>query len=183
MATDHRLEVVLAARDATQKAFKTATARIDGYRKKIVNMRTVMVGAAGAAGIGYFVKKQLESADATAKAADAIGVSTKALQEYRFIADRSGVATGTLEQGLGAFTKRLGELKSGTGALNTLLNKNNQALAEQQQPGPCRAAKAGRVNGCGAAHLFGRFGADRGPVGESSAFRCRVLAHRGDKDD
>lgn len=131
MTPDHRLEVVLAARDATQKAFKTATARVKGFTRQVVSMRSVMVGAAGAAGAGYFIKRQLESADATAKAADAIGLSTKALQEYRFIADRSGVATGTLEQGLGAFTKRLGELKSGTGALNTLLNKNNQALKEQ----------------------------------------------------
>ncbi|RZB36315.1 MAG: hypothetical protein SRB2_02140 [Desulfobacteraceae bacterium Eth-SRB2] len=42
-----------------------------------------MVGVAGTAAMGAFVKKYLETADAIGKASDVIGISTSALQEYR----------------------------------------------------------------------------------------------------
>ena len=129
--SDHKLEIILAAKDATHKAFASATTRVAGFVKRVASMQTVMVGAAGAAGIGYFIKKQLEGADAIAKYADMVGVSTRTLQEYRYMAERAGVSSQQLDAGLGAFSKRLGELRAGTGALNTLLSKNNEQLKNQ----------------------------------------------------
>ena len=101
------------------------------YRKKMLNLKTVIGSVAGASGLGYLVYRNLEAADAIAKTADSIGISTSALQKYRYIAERSGVETSALEQGFSAFTKRLGELKNDTGALNTILKKNNNQLREQ----------------------------------------------------
>ncbi|MBA2881836.1 hypothetical protein HNR65_002167 [Desulfosalsimonas propionicica] len=128
---DHRLQIVLAGKDASQRAFRSVTSRIKGLTKSVFNMRNATVAAAGAAGIGYMIKRNLEAADAIAKTADSVGISTDALQEYRYMAERSGVATATLDKGIGAFTKRLGELKNESGALYSYLKKNNEGLVEQ----------------------------------------------------
>jgi len=128
---DNRVEIVLAAKNITGKAFKKVQTQLKSIGSAALSMNTAMVGAAGVAGLGYFIKKNLEAADVIAKTADTIGVSTTALQEYRFMAERSGVAVAQLDSGLGAFSKRLGELRMGTGALYTLLSKNNQALKDQ----------------------------------------------------
>lgn len=128
---NNKLEIVLAAKDVTGKAFANVSSRISKLGKTVFSFRGAMAGAAGAAGAGLLIKSQLEAADSIAKVADSIGISTTALQEYRFMADRSGVATTMLDNGLGAFSKRLGELKAGTGSLYGFLKKNNEALAEQ----------------------------------------------------
>ena len=131
MGNDNNLEIVLTAKEITGKAFDKVNSKIKNITSSVMSFNGVMAGAVGAAGIGLFIKKNLEAADSIAKTADTIGVTTRSLQEYRFMAERSGVATSQLDQGLGAFSKRLGELRIGTGALNTLLSKNNEALRDQ----------------------------------------------------
>jgi len=81
--SDHKLEIILSARDMTKKAFFSATGTLQNFTKNIFSLRTAMIGVAGAAAMGAFVRKSLESADAIGKAADAIGISTGALQELR----------------------------------------------------------------------------------------------------
>ena len=104
---------------------------LSGMTKRFLNVRTVIGTVAGTGGLGYLVNRSIDAADSIAKAADKIGVSTSALQEYRYIAERSGVATEQLDNGLAGFSKRVGELRAGTGSLYTLLSKNNQALMDQ----------------------------------------------------
>ncbi len=130
LGNDHKLQIVLAGKDATGHAFSSVQKRIAGFTRSIFNMRNVMVGAAGAAGIGYMIKRNLEAADVIAKTADAVNVSTDAWQKYLFMADRVGVSSKQMESGLGAFTKRLGELRAGTGTLSTMLGKTNEELRD-----------------------------------------------------
>lgn len=59
-------------------------------------------------------KRSLEFSDALVKASDQTGIGTEALQEYRYAAAQAGVSTDELEQGLGLFTKRLGEARNGS---------------------------------------------------------------------
>lgn len=102
--------------------------------KQFSQLRGAAVALAGALAVrqfGQFAKAAIDSADAIAKQADRIGISTRALQEYRTVAGLAGVETSRLDQGLGAFVKRLGELRAGTGALATILNKSNEALRDQ----------------------------------------------------
>lgn len=127
--TDHRLEIVLAGKDATQKAFKSATARIKGFTKSVFNMRNAMVGAAGMAGMGYLIDRSIDVADSIAKTADSVGVSTDALQKYRYIAERSGVQTNKLDQSFKKFASRLSDLETGSGPLiNRLEGVNDETL-------------------------------------------------------
>jgi len=129
--SDVKMEIVLAAKDVTARSFASVEKKISGLKTSVLSLNKVMAGVAAATGIGFFIKKNLEAADAIAKTADNIGISTKALQQWQFIADRSGVSAGQLNQGFGAFAKRIGELRAGTGALNTYLNKTNKALKNQ----------------------------------------------------
>jgi len=66
----------------------------------------VGIGAAAGALIG--LNRAVENADQIAKTADAIGVSTDALQELRFAAERSGITTQRLDDGLSRLNRRLG---------------------------------------------------------------------------
>lgn len=92
--------------------------------------RAVMASLVGVAAMGYVVKQTLDFADATAKAADRIGVTTDLLQEYRYVADKAGVSSQNLEKGLGAFVARMGELKSGRGQLHSFLKDYDEGFLE-----------------------------------------------------
>lgn len=96
--------------------------------RKVVNKYGTSIlaaGTTGAAGFAALAQKSIEFADRTAKTADKVGVSTDALQEYRFAANQSGVATNTLDMGLQRFSRRLGEAAQGSGELRGVLEENN----------------------------------------------------------
>ena len=100
--------------------------------KSIGTLRTASVVATGlgAATVGL-TSKVASAGDEVAKTARSIEFNAKAFQEYQFAADRVGVSQETFNQSLGAFGKRLGELKTrGSGALATQLKEMNPALYE-----------------------------------------------------
>ncbi|MEQ8226794.1 MAG: hypothetical protein RIA64_01820 [Rhodospirillales bacterium] len=78
-----------------------------------------------------FTKSAIETGDALAKQSRQLGIAASELQRYRIEGDLAGVATEKLESGIGAFVKRVGELRAGTGTLVTILDKSNVALKEQ----------------------------------------------------
>ena len=86
-------------------------------------LRKAFATAAGSAGLGYLINRQLAAADSTAKVADKIGLSTDSLQEYRYAAQRTGVDQRTLELGLQRFTRRTAEAASGSGELINVLDQ------------------------------------------------------------
>ena len=94
---DHKLQIILSAKDLTQRAFTSANARLQKFTSNVFSMRGALVAVAGVAAMGHFVKKSMEAADAIGKAADAIGISTGTLQEYRHAARISGVETEALD--------------------------------------------------------------------------------------
>ena len=79
--------------------------------KSMTSFRGIMTGAAMVAGMVYAIKKNLEYADTIAKTADKIGITTKALQQYRYIADRSGVDTAKLDKAFAKFSVGIGDLR------------------------------------------------------------------------
>ena len=114
----------ITAKDKTKAAFSS----VQRSMKKL-KVGVLAIGAAMTAlGVGLIAlgKKALNFADEIAKTADAIGFSTSALQELRVAADLAGISQGQLNSGLGAMSKRLGEMKAGTGALFTFFNKLNE---------------------------------------------------------
>jgi len=86
--------------------------------------------AAGTAGMGYLVKQSLNTADSISKVADKLGLTTKALQEYRYGAEIAGVAQQALDMGLQRFTRRLAEASQGTGELKDILKQYDIAVTD-----------------------------------------------------
>jgi|GEM_PF-1254316 len=77
----------------------------------------VMGGTAAGAVWGFerLVGGVTDTADAAIKTADRLGVPLKRLQEWRYGAERSGIATRTFDMALQRFTRRAAEAASGTG--------------------------------------------------------------------
>jgi len=123
MATN-KARIEITARDRTKAAFRSVSAGLASIRRTVFSVKTALAGlvAVGA------VKKALDYADAIGKTADSIGVTTDALQEYRYAADISGVSTEALDSALRSFAKRVGEAKSNTGTLITILKTLDPAL-------------------------------------------------------
>ena len=69
------------------------------------------------AAFGVFIRNQIQAGDQILKTADKIGITTDALQEYRFAAELSGVAQQQLDMGLQRFSRRAAEAAKGTGVM------------------------------------------------------------------
>lgn len=128
MIGDPRLEIVLTAKEITGPAFKKVTGYAQGLAKQVFSLNGVIATLAGTGGMGYLIKQNLAAADAIAKTSDKLGISTDALQEYRYMAERSGVATRTLDMGLQRFTRRMAEAAQGSGELKGILEQYNIAV-------------------------------------------------------
>ena len=121
MATQ-QMKIDLTAKDKTGNAFRSLNARLEKTRKvakSVVGVIAKVGAAAVALGAGFVVatKKALEFADSIAKTADKVGISTDALQKYRYAADLAGVSNGELDKAFDKLNKSIGEtISDGTGA-------------------------------------------------------------------
>ena len=121
MATQ-QMKIDLTAKDKTGNAFRSLNARLEKTRKvakSVVGVVAKVGAAAVALGAGFVVatKKALEFADSIAKTADKVGLSTDALQKYRYAADLAGVSNGELDKAFDKLNKSIGEtINDGTGA-------------------------------------------------------------------
>lgn len=85
--------------------------------------------AATAAAIA--LKKFADSADALAKLSRRLDFPIEELQEWRFVAEQSGLSAEQFDKSLEKFTKTVGEARAGTGTLVTILKKSNPELLKQ----------------------------------------------------
>jgi len=127
---DKKLEIILKARDMTQRAFEQTDSKIQKLTKSVFSLQGAFAAAASLAGMGYFVKTNLDVADTLTKTADKLGVSTAALQEYRYAASQSGVAQNALDMGLQRFTRRVAEAVQGKGELKDVLKQYGIAVTD-----------------------------------------------------
>lgn len=109
--------------------FKNLRAGIGGVASEMSRLGLIGVGA-GAAGI-IAINKLASSGDEIAKTARNFDFATDKLQEYRFVAERSGVSQGAVTKSMQAFTKRLAEARNGTGELFGLLKDVNPQFLRQ----------------------------------------------------
>lgn len=84
-----------------------------------------------ATGLFLAINRTAESMDALAKKTRAIDFPIEAFQEWRFVAEQSGVTQDVFDKSLTKFTKTVGELKGGYGAMFTALKKTNRPLLRQ----------------------------------------------------
>ena len=125
MAMKQEAKIVLKAQDKTKLAFRTVNQGLGRMRNSMMGLTKMLpalaVGLSGVALVS-FAKNAFKSADAIAKTADKIGLTTDSLQELRYGAKLAGVEQRTLDMGMQRFARRVGEAQQGTGELkNTLL--------------------------------------------------------------
>ena len=94
--------------DRASRGLVTLGDRASSLRRRMRLLSGVLAGVAGVAAVGglaVLVKRSIDAADSITKTADAIGISTDALQELRFAADLSGVSVESLDKALKFATK------------------------------------------------------------------------------
>ncbi|WDI31591.1 hypothetical protein PUV54_00080 [Hyphococcus flavus] len=110
-----------------QRKMNGSLKRIEDGFNKIGRAAALFATGAGAAlairGFQRVSEQAIQFGDTLAKQADRIGVSVEALQELRYAGERIGVAYDQTDESLKRFSKSIGEARSQTGTLYTLLNK------------------------------------------------------------
>lgn len=77
------------------------------------------------------LNKSADAADKLAKRARRLQFPIEELQEWQFVAEQSGLSTDQFDSAVEAFTKRMGEARSGIGMLRSMLSKTNPELLAQ----------------------------------------------------
>lgn len=117
---DQTLERLRRSQDRWERsvtASSKAGVRFGRMTGEIGSLMRATGATAAAAGASVFAlaNSTADLGDQTAKAADKLGIQIGALQELRYSAERSGVATGTFDTALQRFTRRLSDAASGSG--------------------------------------------------------------------
>lgn len=116
--------------DSMNKSQSVADRRLDQIEKRSVKMgqgiksgfnlaKGAAVGFVASLGVDAVVqavKAGLDYASSLGEVAQQLGVSTDALQEYRYAGSQAGLATEEVDQALGQLTRRIGEGVNGTKA-------------------------------------------------------------------
>ncbi len=113
------------------RGFRSLSKSVLRNAKRMVSFRGIIATVAGGAGLGFLIKRSIDAADSIGKTADVIGISTDALQEYRFAAGQAGVETAALDKAFKFATKSIGELRTRTDSelITSLKNYDLQLLS------------------------------------------------------
>ena len=118
------------------KATKSIKNRFAGITKVLGKMNGAIaaIGAAIAtAGLARVGKKALEGADDLQSAADALGISAETLQAVQFkLQEAADISPDKVLKGLERFNKRLGEARTGTGALSDTIEDLGISLVDTE---------------------------------------------------
>jgi hypothetical protein len=74
-----------------------------------------LVVAAGIGGMGFLLKSTLSTLDAVSKLSRRLGITTEALLGLRHAGELAGISVQAMDKALETFTRRMGEVKAGSG--------------------------------------------------------------------
>lgn len=137
-AVNRRIEGMLAPIRKVKGAF-AALAREAGLPKLASGLATVgralakvaVVGTGAAVGLFEFVRRTAESADELGDFVSGIGIGVEKFQEIQYAAQIAGVSNEDFSNSISKLSKNLGDLKAGTGPLETLLKNVAPRLRQQ----------------------------------------------------
>jgi len=90
-----------------------------------------VAATAAATAVALALNKVTDAADELAKQSRRLDFPIEEFQEWQFVADQAGVSNELFDKSIGAFSKRMGEARAGTGALVSMLKKSNPELLKQ----------------------------------------------------
>lgn len=144
----NQLEILLKAKDTATTVIKKVTGSMKtlgntaksvgsmmtkafkGVFNSIFNLKSGFVALAGAAGIGYAIKRSYEFIDTIGKTSSKLGVAAEDLQRLRYAAQLAGIESNTLDMALQRFTRRASEAANGTGEAKAALEEMNIQLTD-----------------------------------------------------
>lgn len=172
-----------AARTSVEQSTSGMAAAVDKIKKTInsdmsslLGIREKIIALAGPAGLGYLIKRSIDTADEIYKMSQKVGVSTENLSTLKFAAELADVGLEALGTGLQKLSKNVAEAASGSGdardafsALGIDLKKQNGQLKNSDELLLEIATKfQGMADGVDktalAMKLFGKSGADLIPL-------------------
>lgn len=112
------------------RAERLAEKRTKGIQRTITRLATGVGAALASFQFVRYTEQALGFANTIADTADKLGITTNALQEYRFAAEQVGVAQTALDVGIQRFSRRVGEAQEGSGVLNQVLKDQNISLKD-----------------------------------------------------
>lgn len=118
-----------------ERSFDDLGRSITRSMRNLLDFRSIIAGVS-LASISYLYRSSIEAAEAIVKTADAAGISTTALQEYRYAAEMADINTESLDGAMKFFVKTLGQARSGSGALAEELKKVDPQLLRLIQTAP-----------------------------------------------
>lgn len=110
----------------TKLGFEVDDSQLKEFNKSVETVKGTLVAlgtaaAAGAAALFGVAKSVADTGDEIAKTAPTVGLSTRALQEYRYAADLAGVSNTEFTSSMQIFNRTIGQAQKGTGtAVKTL---------------------------------------------------------------
>jgi hypothetical protein len=123
MATISTLAVNLIARTSSfekgmkrsRNATKSLKATISGAVGSVARFAKGLVLAAGIGGMGFLLKSTLTTLDAVSKLARRLDITHEALLGLRHAGELAGISVQAMDKALETFTRRMGEVKAGSG--------------------------------------------------------------------
>jgi hypothetical protein len=113
---------------------KNLTGKIEGLSSKMISLKGLLMGTA-MFGAGKFLydmaKKSMELNTEQVRLAERLGMSIQGMKELSFVAKMSDMSLESFSKSFGRFSKVIGDVKTGTGKLNSFLLANDRVLLKQ----------------------------------------------------
>lgn len=129
-ADQTRLTQKLRETGAKLRAQQNKKSQKNGGSRNLPTAGGIFAAFYGAKKYYDFLKNYADSADSINKTSAKLGISSTALQAYRHQANLSGTDTESFDKAMEGMSRRLGEMKVGTGSLTTFLNKSDQGFLQ-----------------------------------------------------
>ena len=117
------IKITITALDASRGALRGVAAGLKSVSAAAFNMRTALIAAGAAGGMGLLIRQSLNATDALAKTASRIGTTTAELQKLQFASELSGLNIETTNMALQRFSRRAAEAARGTGEAQTAIQE------------------------------------------------------------
>lgn len=114
---------VIKATDKTKAAFASVEGGLKSIAGKVFSLQGAIAGLAGAAGFGALLKSASGLADSTAKAADRLQISTKALTGMQYASSLAGVEAEKFNGYLAKMEKNIGQAATKGGDMAQVLQQ------------------------------------------------------------
>jgi hypothetical protein len=130
-AAERRLSSFEKRAQTTTAAAGASFTRLRGSVAGLATGFGAIVAALGVGGVTRAARAAAEELDRIGETADRLGLTTDALQELQFAASGAGVSNEGLASALQFLSRQIGNARTGSGALATILKRTNPELLQQ----------------------------------------------------